>query len=374
MYLFALILLSCLSIIEVFNPEIIRQRKVIFVFVLYSFFVFHDGFRWETGCDWDHYHFSYEFFFQEIQKENSLTRFEPGYLIFMGALRSLTDEFSVYLIVHALAFYAMIFYAVFKSSELPFTSLMMLYMVIVPYMGTNRQLLALAMFLIALYYLSREHKWIFVGIVVLSFFFHRSALICLVAIFLTKRINNWIVFSVLGVALVLNYSGLMDMLSPLVMLFVKDDVMSEKMEIYNELLDYNVTPLVTFISLCRKFIWLGVLLVFEHLVEKKDKFYYLCFNLYFIGIVMYVLLNGTAWQMFVARLSLYFNVAEIYLVVYVLSLFKPNYGKLIIMFLLTAYCWINIKKGFSNYGEKTDYFEPYKGLFINTDYARHNTD
>ena len=56
------------------------------------------------------------------------------------------------------------------------------------------------------------------------------------------------------------------------------------------------------------------------------------------------------------------------------TIFHQNYGKLLIMFVLIAYCFINIYKGFSNHGENTDYFTPYKGLFINTDYVRQNTD
>ena len=63
-----------------------------------------------------------------------------------------------------------------------------------------------------------------------------------------------------------------------------------------------------------------------------------------------------------------------FIILYVLTIFKQNYGKLIIMIVLIAYCVVNIYKGFSNYGENTDYFTPYKGLFINTDYVRQNTD
>lgn len=374
MYLLVLIILSCLAIIETFNPEILNRSKFAVVFAVFCMFVFHDGFRWETGCDWDTYHFYFEFFFQETQKENSLTAFEPGYMLFVGAIRSLTDEYSVYLIVHAIVFYAMVFYAVFKTSPHPFTSLMILYAVIVPYMGTNRQLLAVAIYLIGLYLLDRGYKVYYIALIILAAFFHKSVLICLIALFLGKRVNAWVIGIAISFAFVINVSGIMNMLSPLAMLLIKDDVMSEKLTVYNEMLDYNVSPVTTIISLMRKFIWLGILMWYDRIVENKGRLYNICFNMYFIGIVMYVMLNGTVWQTFMARLMMYFSIAEIFIIVYVLNLFKANYGKLAIMVLLSLYCWINISKGFSNYGEKTDYFEPYKGIFINTDYVRHNTD
>lgn len=374
MYLTVLIILTCIALIEVFNSEIIEKYKAVFVFGVFCLFVFHDGFRWETGCDWDAYHFFFEFFFQETQKEGSLTSFEPGYVLFVGAIRSLTDEYSVYLIAHAILFYTFVFYGIFKCSKMPFTSLMILYMVIVPYMGTNRQLLAVGFYLTGLYLLSKNYKWWYFGIIILASLFHRTALIGLLAYFLGRKINKWVFISVISICLIINFSGIMNMLSPIAMLLVKDDVMSEKLMVYNELLDYNVSPLTTIISLLRKVLWIGILLYYDRLVEDKSKFYYICLNFYFIGVAFYVLLNGSVWQMLMSRMSMYFGITEIFIVTYVLRLFKPNYGKLIVMLLLSVYCWINISKGFSNYGEDTDYFEPYKGIFINTDYVRQNTD
>ena len=134
--------------------------------------------------------------------------------------------------------------------------------------------------------------------------------------------------------------------------------------------DYDVSVVSTIFSLFRKLIWIALLMIFDKYVEHKSKLYYTFFNLYFLGSIFYVLFNGTMLQVFVSRALLYYNLMEIFIVPYVLTLFRPNYGKLVIMFTLTAYCWINISKGFLNYGEGTDYFEPYKGIFINTNYAR----
>lgn len=132
---------------------------------------------------------------------------------------------------------------------------------------------------------------------------------------------------------------------------------------------YDVNLFSMFFSLVRKLIWIGILMLFGKKIENKPSAYYLFFNMYFIGSIIYILFNGTMLQVLVSRAMLYFNIAEIFLVPYVLLLFKQNYGKLAIMLLLSAYVMVNIQKGFANYDD-TDYFEPYKGLFINSDYVR----
>ena len=131
---------------------------------------------------------------------------------------------------------------------------------------------------------------------------------------------------------------------------------------------------MSLISLMRKLFWFAILFFMDQKIKNKDNFYYLSYNLYFIGILFYILVNGTVWQQFVSRGMLYFSMMEIFIIPYVLALIKPNIGKLCVMLLLPIYCWLNIAKGFSNYGSDTDYFQPYKGLFINTDYVRQNTD
>lgn len=125
-------------------------------------------------------------------------------------------------------------------------------------------------------------------------------------------------------------------------------------------------------SLIRKLLWISLLMIFDKKVDDKDDSYYTFFNMYFLGSIFYVLFNGTPLQIIVSRALIYFNIMEMFLIPYVLTIFKPNYGKLLIMFVLVAYCYINIKKGFDNFAieGKFDLFEPYKGLFINTDYVR----
>ena len=374
MYLFTLAVLSILSLIEIFNKEIIEKRKIYFLFFAFFLLVFHDGLRWQTGCDWDAYSNYFENLFKELQVRNAVTSFEPLYNLFMMSVRIFTDNYSVYLIVHALVFYVMIFYSLVKLSPTPFTSLMLLYMIIVPYMGTNRQLLVLGGYFLALYFL-KDKKWLFfILIILVGFFVHHSALLCLAALLCCRKIKTKYLCVLFILVLLISLSGVMNMLTPLFLLLVHDDQIYSKIDFYNNIRVYDVSLAVSLVSILRKIVWLVILVCFDYRIKNKDTFYYISFNMYFIGILFYVLLNGTVWQQLLSRGMMYFSVMEIFIIPYTLALLKPNYGKLFVVLLLPLYCWVNIIKSFSNYGPNTDYFQPYKGLFINTDYVRQNTD
>jgi hypothetical protein len=367
MYLFATLFLSVFAYLEVFNQDMVKKYRMLFAFICYAFLIFHDGFRWETGCDW----IPYTGYFDKLLVDFSITEplFEVGYYLFMLPIRVVTDNYTAYLIIHALVFYTLMFYAVFKLSTSPFVSLLLLYMVIVPYMGTNRQFLALAIYTFGFLFLVKDKRWAFLSCVVLACFFHKSAVVCIFALFLSRKISNKYLIAVLGIAILISMSGIVNKVAPLLSVFVSSEDDLKKMDTYMNF-DYDVSVVSTIFSLFRKLIWIALLMIFDKYVEHKSKLYYTFFNLYFLGSIFYVLFNGTMLQVFVSRALLYYNLMEIFIVPYVLTLFRPNYGKLVIMFTLTAYCWINISKGFLNYGEGTDYFEPYKGIFINTNYAR----
>lgn len=369
MYIFAIILLSFFAYLEVFNRDIVERNKVLFAFICFAFLVFHDGFRWETGCDWIPYSRYFDKLFVDYTLENPT--FEIGYFLFLAPIRLVTDNYSVYLIIHAIVFYGLIFYTVFKLSISPFISLLLLYMIIVPYLGTNRQFLVLAIYIFGLCALIKGKKLLFAVLMILCCFFHKSAFICLIALLAGRKIKKVYLLAFLALAIALSFSGIVNELSPLMTVFFINDESMEKFEYYTSQ-TYELSLSASILSILKKSLWIGVLMLFDDKIENKPKSYYLFFNLYVLGCFFYLLFNGTAFQVFVSRALMYFNVAEMFIVPYVILLFKPNYGKLAMMLVLSLYVVINVEKGFSNYGEGNDFFEPYKGLFINTDYERHS--
>jgi hypothetical protein len=366
MYLFAIILLSIPALLEGFNKEFTDKNKLVLALICYVFLIFHDGLRWETGSDWNIYAELFETINYNYDPNVGL---EPGYYLFLKFIRFLSSDFSVYLIIHAITFYTIFFFAIFKLSDFPFISILIFYMITVPYMGMNRQFLAMSLYGLGLIFLIRNQKMYFLGMVLLAMMFHRTAIMGIFAVFLNRKIpvKYWVVL--LGLALLISMSGIISTLSAGVGLLFSDGTASKKADFYLNNAD-SVSLVSSVLAVFRKTIWIILLFIFDSKVDNKDRRYYTFLNLYVLGVLFYILFNATPLQIIVSRAILYFNIVEIFVIPYTLTIFKANYGKLLIMSVLIAYCIVNIYKGFSNYGEGNDYFTPYKGLFINRDYVR----
>lgn len=370
MYIFAIIFLSTFAFLEVFNPEIIKKYKAIAIFACFVFFIIHDGLRWETGSDWIVYKEAFDNFY--ISSYDIKETFEPLYFVFMGGIRLLSDDYSVYLVIHALLFYSIFFYTIFKISTHPFVSLLVFYMIIVPFLGMNRQFLAMAIFSIALIYIQKEEWKKALLIILLATFFHRTAFLAIPIVFLRYKIKSWYIIIAYLICGIIAFSGLINIVGSGVALYLGSDSASgDKLSTYVNL-DAEFNFISTILSFARKLFWIILLFVFDKKVDKGEhpERYTLLLNTYIISTMIYLLFNGTILQIIVSRGQLYYNLAEMFIIPYALSIFKNNIGKLAVMVVLSLYCTINIYKGFSNYGEGNDFFVPYKGVFINRDYER----
>lgn len=369
MYFAIIAIFSIFVFLEMFNKDILAKYKYVFAFICFALLIFQDGFRWETGTDWDPYHNFFEELTISTQPED--TEFDIGYIIFTYIIRIITDNYTVFLTVFALLFYSSFFYFIFKASDFPFTSLLIFYMGTVYYMGMNRQFMAMIFYAIGLIELVKGEKIKFIATLILGAFFHKTILIGFIALFLNKKLNNIAIVAILSITILIAASGIINKL-PLGIFSVLGEQAGDKMEYYS--INGDATSMASMIlATFRRLIWIVPLLIFDKRITEKPKGYYLFFNLYFIGTTFYILCNGTILQIIVSRALIYFNIMEMFMVPMVFSLFKQNYGKLIVTFALVGYVMLYTYKGFIGYGEGTDYFLPYKGIFINTDYNRQYT-
>ncbi len=369
MYFTIIAIFSVFVFLEMFNKDIVEKYKYVFAFSCFALLVFQDGFRWETGTDWDPYHNFFEELTISIQPEDS--SFDIGYVLFTYMVRIFTDNYTIFLTIFAILLYSTFFYLIFKSSDYPFTSLLIFYMGTIYYMGMNRQFMAMMFYAIGLVGLTDGKRKQYLIMVILGALFHKTILMGLIALFLNKKINNIIIFSILTVTIIIAVSGIINKL-PLGIFALLGEQAGNKMEFYS--INGDATSMTSMIlATIRRLIWIIPLLVFDKQIAYKPKGYYLFFNLYFIGTIFYILCNGTILQIIVSRALIYFNIMEMFMVPIVFSLLKPNYGKLIATFLLIGYVTLYTYKGFKGYGEDTDYFIPYKGIFINTGYNRQYT-
>lgn len=369
MYLTVLVIFIILAFFDLFGGISKRNLSIywLFCFVL---LVCHDGLRWETGTDWVPYSSYFENCLNLANDD-----FEWGYATLSKLVRVFTSEYSVFLLLHAVILYLLVFSSIKKYAVNPFLSLFLYYCATLPILGMNRQFIAFGICLYAIRYIMERKKVCFAISMIIAMAFHLSAVVFVVAYFFNKPLNIKVYILLLLAAVGISMSGLVNHL-PLEVFALLSSDMADKMNFYaDDFVAGNVAinPLFILLSLSKRLVWIVLILGYVYNAKKSDKYFCLLFNIYVFSLLFYIVFNNTILQIIVSRGLLYFNIAEIFIIPYALIAFKDNGGKKILFVLLILFGLTNLKKGIDSYappGETTDLFVPYKGIFINTDYVR----
>lgn len=369
MYLTVLVILIILAFLDLFGGISLKKLSIywLFCFVL---LVCHDGLRWETGTDWVPYSTYFETCLNLMNDD-----FEWGYATLSKLVRVFTNEYTFFLLLHAIILYFFVFNSIKKYALNPFLSLFLYYCATLPLLGMNRQFIAFGICLYAIRYIMERKKLCFAISLTAAMAFHLSAVVFAIAYFFNKPLNVKKYALLLLAAVGISMSGLINQF-PLEAFALLSSDMADKMSFYaDDFVTGNVAinPLFILLSLSKRLIWIVLILVYVYNAKKSDKYFCLLFNIYVFSLLFYIVFNNTILQILVSRGLLYFNIAEIFIIPYVLLAFKDNGGKKILFVLLILFGLTNLKKGINSYaspGETTDLFVPYKGIFINTDYVR----
>jgi hypothetical protein len=366
-YIFTLFVLLIFSFLELRTELLDVQKKSMAVFV-FCLFVFQVGLRWQTGTDWEPYleHFN------EVNKISnvyySLTGFEKGYGLFVLIIKLLWNNYSVFLFVHALIYYFLIFSAFKKLTPYLFVSLLVFYTTTMGVMGSNRQLLALSICLFALRYVLQKNDLKFFLLVAFAFLFHRSAILFLVYYFLNRDIKQSVIIIILVASFIIGKTNL----PILAFSFVGNilgDVGAYRAMVYTGSYQDDTVSL-SIMGLLKRFLFIGLFIYNYDFLTSKLSYYKLIFNGYFIGLVVYFLFSSSL-LILVNRGSLYFNVMEGLLLASQFILLKDKHytvNFLILLFIVSYFLFLQSIAGYS------DLFLPYKGVFINTDVYRYRLE
>lgn len=369
MYTFTIITLASSSFVNIFA----QKKKIYYILwcTCFLLLVIHDGLRWETGTDW----IPYSTFFEKCLDISNQSDFEFGYLIISQLVRIVTNEYTVFLIIHAIILYSLVFSSIKKYSITPLLSLFLYYCMTLPLLGMNRQFIALAICLFSIRYIvERKMIYFFCGIV-LAMLFHKSAIMFFIVYFLNKEWKRSTYLVILLIAFLIAISGIINKL-PLNLFLMLGSDSAARMDFYtNKFLlgDININPVYVTLAVMKRMFWILLLILYPFYVKNKNNYYVIMLNINVISLVFYILFNNTILQIIISRGLIYFNIAEIFIIPYILTMFKNNRGKIIAFILILAFGLINMKKGIDSYsidGEQSDLFIPYKGLFINNNYVR----
>lgn len=362
-YIFTFLLFSLFAYFEV-RINLTEYNKNVLYVITFLCLIFQVGFRWETGTDWVPYytHFlaagSFEKIFIDV-----LLGFEIGYGYFVYIIRSFTDSYTIFLVIHALLYYLLVFKANELLSPYPFTSMFIYYTSTMGILGSNRQLLALAICLYSLKFILEKKSKLFFLFVFLAFLFHTSALFFLVYYFLNRDFKKYFVISVLVLAIVIGKSSIPAYFFSNFANFL-GGASSDKTEAYalNQLSETSLS----LTGLIRRLLFFTLFIVNYDFLVKKWQNYRLIFNGYVFGLCIYFLFKDT-FMILVGRGGFYFNVMECFLLASQLLLFKYKKERSYILIILLIYACLIFYQSISEYPML---FLPYKGLFINEYFPR----
>jgi len=262
MYVFTFTILALFAIKDVFKINSSTNLKLFILAIL--LLIFHDGFRWGVGTDWEPYLNFFEL------KEWDFVHFDIGYILLNKFVRLFTDNYSVFLILHAIIVYSLISITIYKYSVYPFLSLFLFYALMITYLGMNREYIAFAISLFSYKYLFENKRFIFVLIILVASLFHSSVLLFLFAVFFNNEIKLKYMLWIFITFLIISISGIVNKL-PLNLFYLLSENIGGKMSFYSTSYELDSNLLFTIFSLLKRSICLIIAAIYYDRLKNSDK-------------------------------------------------------------------------------------------------------
>lgn len=356
-YIIFCIILLIFSFYEVISYE--RGVKIFLLWVSFLGAVFIIGGRWETGTDWSPY--LYFFNDSEIWKDVLETwKIEIGYGIFNWIIKNITDNYSFFLFLHAVFFYGLIIIAFSKLVRYPQTAFMIYFASNLGIVGSNRQLIAAALMLYGIVFLSKNNRRKYVFLLLCSFSFHATALVGAIYLFLNRYVSKKWIWMSLVLALIIG-------LSPLPLkLFGSIELLGNHFASKTEAYLENIETGLNLMGVLKRISFFMFFFYIRDKMLNEYPSYNLLFNGYWFGILIYLMFSSSL-PIMISRGSLYFNIMEPLLFSSYLVLIKKQINKVFYLFVLFVLSILLMYQSINLY---PSIFDPYKGIWFNSNYYR----
>jgi hypothetical protein len=356
------------NIINNSSLHIQSNRKKLFVSIAILWLIIHDGLRWGIGTDWHNY---YEYFQRCLSNPERKSGFEFGYVSFNQIVRFFTEDYTVFLLLHAIIVYLLIRSSVIKYSPLPFVSILLFYCLMLTYLGMNRQYIAFAIAIFSYKYIFKRKIISFIIAIAIASLFHVSVLIFFPAYFLKNQISTKIILLLIMAVMIVAFSGIINRLTNTFFGIFLGRTGARLLLYYSRRSGIEDVNLInTILSLIKRVGLIILTLAIFKPSERNTPALIFFLNLYVIAALLYIMFNNTYLQQIVARGLMYYSIAEIFLVPFILLKFKKGGLRFVILLLFASYGWIQIQKGFNYYKGDTgaDIFRPYNSALFDKEY------
>lgn len=366
-YILTICLLFVFSIIE-FYFRIDKNVKNTFIAISFLIIVIQYAFRWETGTDWT----SYLEHFNAVGNLNSLKNldnlFEPGYNIMVYVFKLFSESYTIFLLLHSIIYFLIMFSCLKAYGNNSLLTITLFYTFTIGIMGSNRQLLALAICLYSLRYLFIQKKKLFYVYVGIACFFHITALLFLLFRFFNKEFKIKYIVLLIFSAIIIGKTELpLNMFSVITSYFT--GITSDKSKLYlSELKNLDNEVSLSILGLIKRLSLLALFYINKNKMRQMSAYFNLFFNAYAFSLIIYFLFSSSL-MIIINRGSVYFNFSEIYLLPMFLFSIKQSFLKdlafYFILILSGTFFYISINPF-------KQYFIPYKGVFYNSKFIRYN--
>ncbi|WP_438589710.1 EpsG family protein [Duncaniella freteri] len=321
-YIFLYIWVLCGVWVDLSNVSS-RSKKSVFILSIIFLFTF-IGIRWQTGTDWDSYKKLFDTLDLNWDSVVTTRHFDSGYVVLNLIVKSITDSYTVFLLVDSAVTGIILYYIIKRSSFYPSISVFLFYsnFMIAQFMGSNRRMIAMVLILWFFYFILNQAKIKSVVTLAISFLFHRSSIACVISFLIPKKIFNikqtvliisiGAMIGILGVR-----SSFFEMLNIFMQANYSDSSMAGSISAYtlhseDHLVLYTSNPIVTTVLALGKrcvflFFYIWIIVNSKKVIDKVTCFFY---NINVVAISMYIAFIGSFFQM----LSAYWAFAEIILI------------------------------------------------------------
>lgn len=330
----------------------------------FALLIFMAGLRYETGNDWQPY---YEYYLDLREVGDNAENFEIGYRLFAWICKSLGFGYSSFLFTSTLL-YMTAFFLSFRRQRGAAALVLLFYCTyLLGWMGTARQVIALALTVCAGEALLSGRRIAFFMLVLLAATFHQTAVLFLLAWFMrlpTISTRTCIVVTVtcvvVGQALTLLLPIVIDQLAGV-------EGLGEKVVFYGQIgseeLDQAGGAMLAMLWYVKRLVFFAVFLCLRSKLDTPHlKFY---FNAYFFSVTFFLVLNPTL-PILATRGANYFSIYELYL----LAALVVARGRFVAFAIPLLLCVAGQRLYTALYAYHPDLYIPYKGLLVNEDYHR----
>ena len=313
----------------------------VILFLVLTIFV---GTRFETGPDI----FNYEAFFSQVPPLNVLLKnfsdysyipLEPAYKIVSGTFRYLGFTFNGFLLVFSASFVALVFKMIPKYSSMAYFSVM-LYLYYGYFTGFSaiRQVLAAAIFFVAIYYVYNKNLYKYLATLVVATMFHLSAIVIVPMYWLSKvRWSKMQYFLVLICVFGIRLSGIISSFTGYlfgVLNFSNYQLMNDKVQMYADAEGGYLGTMVLE--------WLFLLIVFivkYDELEESNKYFKIIFNFFFFGFIYYSFFSAIGDF---GRIVVYFKLIYLIIIPMLVNLYEDKKAKFLLISLFSVLVLIRI--------------------------------